>query len=108
MIIVKPGVVFTVFTPEVVYLLQKIPGIWKKHTLMIPVITSANEGQHIVNSYHKRNYAIDLRSQNLTAEEKKNIFNDLKKLLSPKNYDVLLESKGTNNEHFHIEFNKGK
>jgi len=106
MIVLKDTVRFKRLTPEIIALLPIIIAVWSKNAVeTVPVITSANDSTHGKNSYHYSDYAIDLRSKNLSNEQKLAILADLKQSLSGRNYDVLLESLGTDNEHFHIEFN---
>lgn len=106
MIALKDTVRFKRLTPEIVLLFPLIVDVWKEYAVeTIPVITSANDSVHGANSYHGIDYALDLRSKNLSAEQKQQILGALKKALAGKNYDVILEALGTDNEHFHIEFN---
>lgn len=68
------------------------------------VITSANDGHHMAGSYHYTDYAVDVRSHGLTADQKNKILVQIKVALGP-DYDALSEVPGTENEHFHVEFN---
>ncbi len=109
MIAVKETVRFKRFTPEIVALLPLIVAVWTAEAReTVPTITSANDSTHGPNSYHYSDYALDLRSKNLSTEQKDRILEALKKELVGKNYDVILESRGTDKEHFHIEFNARK
>ncbi len=109
MIALKETVRFKRLTPEIVFILPIIVEVWNKFAVeTVPVITSANDSTHGVNSYHYSDYALDLRSKNLSELQKDQILAELKKRLSGRNYDVLLEKRGTDNEHYHIEFNARK
>lgn len=106
MIAVKDSVRFKRITPEILYLLPVIVEVWKKYAPeTVPVITSANDSTHSANSYHYTDYAIDVRSKNLSQEQKGSILAGVKLRLAGLKYDVILESPGSENEHFHLEFN---
>lgn len=70
------------------------------------VITSLNDGRHSMKSKHWLGHAADLRTHNLPQRvDKQDIVRDIKKALgNSKDYDVILESIDTPNEHIHIEF----
>lgn len=73
------------------------------------VITSAMNGEHSKNSLHDDGFAADVRSKELATDALKQqirttISNRLHVELDG-SWDVLLESLGGNNEHFHIEKN---
>jgi hypothetical protein len=103
MINTKPGVVFKVFTVEILQLLLIVDEIWKSTTGRTPTVTSANDSTHMTGSKHYINMAIDLRSQDLSVQQKDIVFKALQDRLHPMGYDVILESRGKQNEHFHIE-----
>lgn len=67
-------------------------------------ITSGNDSQHINNSLHYQDKAIDVRSKNFPNLAMKKIFLDevLDRLGS--NYQGLIENLDKDNEHFHFEF----
>lgn len=109
MIAVKETVRFKRFTPEIIALLAVIPKVWQQVVPeTVPTITSANDSTHGANSYHYSDYALDLRSKNISDAQKDAVLAALKSELGGKNYDVILESRGTDNEHFHIEYNARK
>jgi hypothetical protein len=104
MINVKPGVVFKVFTEEIEHVLAVVRKTWKRYAPgVVPTITSANDGKHGMNSKHYSDSALDLRSKNLTEQQKDEIFLALHSELYRRGFDVLLEARGTDNEHFHVE-----
>jgi hypothetical protein len=80
------------------------------------VITSINDGNHIIGSRHYTDEAVDVRSKNfLNIESKVKFMNSLLIILnsSPKvikedSFTILLEDERTDNEHFHIQVSKGK
>lgn len=69
----------------------------------IPVITSANDyPYHARFSKHYYNKAIDFRSKDLNAKQKKELL-EKAQLKIFKRGRVLLESSGKSNEHIHLE-----
>jgi hypothetical protein len=70
------------------------------------VVTSCSEGhsKHGFGSLHYQGGAVDLRTRNLpTTEVKEAVALALRGSLSS-DFDVILESVGTPNEHIHVEF----
>ena len=71
------------------------------------VITSINDSVHGAKSRHYTDEAIDLRTRNFTNEADKIAFIiELRAELGPK-FTVLHESRGTSNEHIHVQVVKG-
>lgn len=66
------------------------------------VITSANDSKHSDNSFHKKDGALDFRTHILSDSQKDYVLSEMKRRLND-SYDILLEGRGTSNEHFHIE-----
>ncbi len=68
------------------------------------IITSINDATHSPKSRHHIGLAFDLRSRNIQSAggSKEVVLRELKDALP--GYDVLLEGRGTPNEHFHIEY----
>lgn len=104
MIVVKTGVVFEVLRPEIYNIFPVIDQTWNRHAKeTIPVITSAfRPGE--ANLLHAKDRALDIRSKNLSTDQKESILVDLTDALYQKGYDILLEDRGSDNEHFHIEY----
>jgi hypothetical protein len=68
------------------------------------VITSCNDSTHGIHSLHYSDSAFDFRSKHIaSAEEKQKILNLVKEALTS-DFDVLLEAAGTEQEHFHLEY----
>ena len=67
----------------------------------VMTITSGNDGKHMKNSLHYKNYAIDIRSKDMRMKEY--TVYKLKKMLG-NSYDIFLESHNQPNEHIHIEY----
>jgi hypothetical protein len=104
MIYVKEGVVFKRLLPAIYNLFPVIDAVWKEHAGISATITSANDGKHMVGSKHGTDAAIDLRTFNLSVEQREKIFEALKAQLQPMGYDVLWENRFQHNDHFHIEW----
>lgn len=62
------------------------------------VITSGADGQHGSHSLHYQGFTIDLRTRNLTIDQRKIFSNRVKEKLG-RDFDVILES-----DHMHIEY----
>lgn len=71
------------------------------------VITSGNDDVHMKTSKHYKDQAVDVRSKTLSEEEKKQFKAFMTGYLGPR-FSILLENKGTVNEHFHIQVKKGE
>lgn len=104
MINVKDGVRFKVLLPCIYDIFPVLVEIWKDKSGKKATITSANDSTHGQKSLHYENRAIDVRSQDLSEQEKDTILSALKSKLNPIGYDVILESRGKTSEHFHIEY----
>lgn len=66
------------------------------------VITSANDSKHSERSLHYKGCALDFRTHNY-ANDKQALRDRIKAALG-QDFDVLLESVGTPNEHIHVEY----
>lgn len=106
MILCKNNVHFKRILSQTYSLFPVLEKVWGMFAVDINiVITSANDSSHMARSLHYEDKAIDVRSMNLTDTQKRLILEQLKLQLD-QDYDILLENIGTNNEHFHIEFDK--
>ena len=104
MIFVKDdSVKFKRFTNGSLIILNALMELSKSYAI---VITSANDAKHLSNSKHYTDQAFDIRSKIFTKQKKAQFVKDLQVLLGPK-FTVLLESIGTDNEHFHVQVRKG-
>ena len=67
------------------------------------LITSLNDGTHSSTSLHNSGNAADLRSR--FFGNKQAVLQDCKEALGMSvHYDMILESEGQPNEHFHLEY----
>ena len=104
MIACKPDVRFKYIREPMLRAMGTVIVTWKKFCPGIePVITSANDSTHGKNSLHYSDLALDLRSKNLTSVQKDTVLKHLKEYLG-RDYDILLESRNGENEHFHLEY----
>lgn len=72
------------------------------------VVTSAWDYTHGQNSFHHYGMAVDFRSQEIpSAAMKREIRDRLKRALGGE-FDVILESLGGSNEHYHVEWEGGR
>jgi hypothetical protein len=68
------------------------------------VITSVNDGKHSVNSWHYKGRAGDVRSKYPQLDGKEQEARDKIKAALGRDFDVVIEAIGTDNEHFHVEY----
>ena len=77
--------------------------IWERHGVDL-VLTSVNDGVHgggARPSFHPRGLAFDARTHDLEAPMI--ACEELRGALGP-DFDVLLESRGSPNEHLHVQY----
>jgi hypothetical protein len=103
MIRLKEGVNLDGVHPMIFYAIFKAGQIWERHREDL-VLTSVNDGVHpggVRPSFHPRGLAFDGRTHNLEAPMI--ACEELAAALGP-DFDVLLESQGTGNEHVHCQY----
>jgi hypothetical protein len=66
-------------------------------------LTSGNDGHHSRASLHYDGKAVDFRSHELLPAEK-NQFLAIARVALGEDFDLILEAEGTDNEHFHLEW----
>lgn len=64
-------------------------------------------GVHVHGSAHYRGEAVDVRSKNMSEDEKKLFIEFLDRVLGSRQFYYALEKKGEVSEHFHIQVRKG-
>lgn len=101
---------FDTLTPAmawILYRLEHFHRVLMKNGPTNLVITSMNDGEHMHNSRHYIDEAIDIRTHNFPNLESKidfcYRFNDM---LGPK-FTVILENQGLPTEHIHVQVKKG-
>ena len=104
---VKDGVLFTKIAPAGFRILEAI-SVTARLSGMDLCITSACDGEHSgPNDPHHRGEAYDVRSHDLTQQQKDIILGYFTSQLPLNNFYYFLESPGTDNEHFHLQVKKG-
>ena len=103
---VKPGVDLSNLNLPVRAIIPVIVSVWTQFPgAPDPVVTSANDGRHREDSKHYTDDAIDLRGNNLSDANMKQIANELQRRIGS-DYDVIAEyfPGSPSNEHIHIEY----
>lgn len=113
MLKVKSNVKFLNLTTGLIFIISRL-DLLSKISAYCPsdiTITSVADGEHVTNSKHYVDEAIDIRSNNFSGSTHKLLFKaELEKFLNLSNpcpFTVLLEGEGTPNEHFHIQVKRG-
>ena len=98
---IKPGVKLGGVCPEMALACLVIETTLRDYGAV--VLTSALDGEHSDGSLHYRGRAVDIRSKHIAAHHKDIVLAALRRNLGME-FDVLLEGRGTENEHFHCEW----
>lgn len=102
----KQGVLFSVIAPGGFEILRAITETAKALDCDL-TITSGCDGTHSgPNDPHHRGEAYDVRSHDLSAEQKQVVLTQFISKLGDRFY-CFLESPGTTNEHYHLQVRKG-
>lgn len=96
----KPGVKLTGVSPEIAFAAVIVNSVVGQYEAV--VVTSVCDGKHSTNSLHYKGKAMDVRANTIPDGYLDEILRGLKESLGPE-FDVLLESRGSDNVHFHIE-----
>ena len=103
MIKLKAGVDMYDIRPELTLALVIADQTYENNGVYEMVITSLKDGTHSLQSWHYSGWAADIRSKNIGSTESKNIMLEtLRSALGPQ-WEVIFESLGKPQEHFHIE-----
>lgn len=78
-------------------------AIFEKLAAREAMVTSINDKVHKPGSLHYEGKAFDLRTKDLPNDTPPVLRRALATALGPE-FDVLLESEGTDNEHIHVEY----
>ena len=105
-ILIKPGVVFRQFNSQFMDFAKTLNEVSEK-TGFVPTITSAEEGEHALNSYHELGLAWDVRTRGLKNPDMAAC--NLQHLLSKidRRWQVVY-GDADHLSHIHIEFNLRK
>ena len=97
-LLIKDGVKFHSFNLHFAAFVTAVIKAWDLYTpSIVPVITSANDGQHMQGSLHYKNLAWDLRTKNLEVGKVEEIARMLRIELG-KDWDIIVEAT-----HIHAE-----
>lgn len=102
--IFKSGVSIKGLQSQTLVAMRVIEIAFEKYHLPEPVITSCNDGRHMTTSKHYQGLALDLRTKNLSINEKLLVYNELRNRLRHLGFDIIQESLGQENEHIHLEW----
>lgn len=103
MLSIKPNAVIEGLKPEILLGLMVVERIFGSHGFNT-VVTELMGGKHSEGSLHYKGLAVDIRSKHIAQEHLKlTLLEDAARALGPA-YDLILEAPGTDNEHYHLEF----
>jgi hypothetical protein len=109
MLRLKAGVSLQGLTPQMVLATMVVESAITGHTGEDTIITSGNDGDHCrpcpdgaAQSKHDTGAALDFRTKHLGGRQRA-VRDDVVVALGPE-FDVVLESMGTPNEHLHVEY----
>lgn len=98
----KAGVYLRGVSPELVLGLLVLDRIYEEHGYRMTV-TSLVDGLHSDKSLHYSGRAADVRTNDINDDMIDAIFFQAQREL-PEDFDIVLEARGTDNEHIHIEY----
>jgi hypothetical protein len=101
----KDGFSFKGIRAEIVAGLQILTPIASNLGIKTLVLTAGTNGKHGDGSLHYSGLALDIRSRNLTREQKMGLLQGFN-TSAGKNFDFILEDQGLDNEHFHLEYDE--
>jgi conjugal transfer mating pair stabilization protein TraG len=109
MLRLKSDVKIDKLQPQMVLCLSVVEAAFKDRGYYDTMITSGNDGVHMVGSLHPLGRALDFRTnmvQDMVAKKRGDVLRDIALSIASAlpGYDVLLEDVGLPNEHLHIEF----
>ncbi len=103
----KAAVLFTLIAPGGFRILSAIDQTAQKLDCDL-IITSACDGTHSgPDDPHHRGEAYDIRSHDLSTEQKDRVLAQIMTILGWDHFYGFLEAPGTDNEHFHVQVKKG-
>lgn len=104
----KPGVRWLGVKPELVVAQLIVWTVWNALGIQVDLwFTAGVDGTHKRSSKHNSGNAFDVRSKQLTPEQKRDFLSAAIAALG-EDYDVILEAEGTEYEHFHVEYDPKK
>lgn len=103
MIRLKDSVNLNTIKPELIIGIMVLYSVMHEFNIEM-VITSAADSKHSENSLHYQGYAVDIRSKHIPSRSRKFEILAIAKNLMDKQFDIILESEGEDNEHYHLEY----
>ncbi len=100
---IKPGAKTAGIKPELILGLIIADRVYESAGHIL-VITEVTGGTHLVQSLHYKGLAADLRIKNVSDKLDRELLIAQLKVSLGKDWDVILESVDTDNQHVHIEF----
>jgi len=103
----KDGVSVRQLSTQQLFIMETVRDVMEVVAGVNCWVTSLNDGRHSFTSLHWSNAAVDFRSKHLpNLETKYNVLDAIRERFSPfgRDYDVILEDVGTDNEHYHVEW----
>ena len=102
----KPGVTVFGLQPEILSAIDIANTIYTNHGADCVVTSTRYNDTHGTKSKHYSGHAVDTRTRNIPNS---GLIADEIRAELHHDFDVLFESRGTDNEHIHIEFDpKGR
>ena len=101
MIQLKPGVSLKALSPQMVMAFMIVASVFEKHNAAC-TCTSANDSTHKKGSKHYVGNALDFRVRDYLGD-KHALTEEIEKALGGE-FDVVLESVDTPNQHIHCEY----
>lgn len=98
---IKKGVKAKGLQPEILLAILVAKDVYHKLNVEL-IITSLLDGKHMANSLHYEGLAVDLRTRNMSKDDRPIATARLKKALGNE-YDVVLEK-----DHIHVEYDPEK
>lgn len=90
------------YQPPLVSILAAAANISERLGITLRITDTIGNGQHGKYSFHYALSAVDFGTKEFADTIKEQLVIEFQKALGL-NYDVILESKGLNNEHLHVE-----
>ena len=100
---IKNGVDISNLSNEIFVGILWAQDIFAKYHIEL-VVTSANDGKHMLGSKHFTNNAFDLRANNMTDEQEKKIAAELQEKLGSDYYVGAEFFANGSNDHIHVEY----
>lgn len=105
-VLLKPGVDLSNMAPAGIAILAALKQVATVLHVEL-TITAGRDGKHAPNSAHYKGEAVDVRSKDLSPQLQSTVLDAVMLTLGTQRFYGVLEGKGTEHEHFHIQRRKG-